>query len=116
MIVPKEIYEFSAEQGLTFLEHLAHNLTIELRYAASIRKPHGSLSHEQCHKTMYWINESTHNVVQLTRDIRIGRENWNAEDIANWVKLWINYDHADRHNMQAVVRSIHETLYPYRPD
>lgn len=111
MTVPREIYDFSAEQGITFLEHLAHNLTVAVRYAASSRQPYGSLTDEQARTSMYWINEAIHNVVQLTRDLRIGRENWDAEEVAQWIKLWIGYTHAEKYNRQAVERSIHETLH-----
>lgn len=116
MTVPREIYEFSSDQGITFLEHLAHNLTIAVRIAADSRQPHGPLTDEQSRKAMYWVNEVTHNVVQFTRDIRIGRDQWNAEQIAGWVELWLGYKHAEKYNRQAIERSIHETLHPYKPE
>ncbi len=115
MTVPREIYDFSDDEGLTFLEHLAHNLTIAVRIAAASRQPQGQLTDEQARKAMYWVNEATHNVVQLTRDRRIGREHWDAEKFAGWVELWIGYTHAEKYNVQAVERSILETLHPYRP-
>jgi hypothetical protein len=116
MTVPAEISEFSPEEGLTFLEHLAHNLTIAVRAAAEDRPPVGELSEEQCRRAMYWINEATHNVVQLTRDLRIGRETWNAAAITEWVKLWLRYSHAAPYIEQAIERSIDETLNPYSPE
>lgn len=61
---------------------------------------------------MYWVSEATHNVVQLARAIRIGRDNWDAEKVAQWIELWIGYTHAEKYNRQAVERSMHETLHP----
>jgi len=115
MSVPNEIYAFSAEDGLTFLEHLAHNLTIALRVAAEDRQPIGALTDEQSRKAIYWVNEATHNVVQLSRELRIGKENWDADDIAKWVELWMSYKHSAKYNTQAVNISIHQTLHPHVP-
>lgn len=78
MTVPLEIFQLSAVEGLTFLEHLAHHLTIGIRSAADARQPQGSLTDEQSRKAIYWINEALHNVVQLTRDIRMCRTMWES--------------------------------------
>ena len=114
--VPQEIFEFSAAQGLTFLEHLAHQLTISVRVAAEDRPPIGSLTDKQSRQAMYWANEANHNVVQLVRNLRIGREEWNAATIAEWVTLWCSYRPAQTYNRQAVALAIYETLHPYRPE
>ena len=115
MSVPNEIYDFTPEQGLTFLEYLAHDLTVAVRIAAGRRQPYGPLSEEQTRNAMYWVNEATHNVVQLTRDLRIGREPWNADEIAEWIKVWIGYQHASTLNQQAIERAIDKTLGPAHP-
>ncbi len=115
MTVPLEIFQLSAVEGLTFLEHLAHHLTIGIRSAADARQPQGSLTDEQSRKAIYWINEALHNVVQLTRDIRMGRTMWESERMAGWVDLWLKYSHSEKYNREAVERAMLETLHPYQP-
>ena len=67
----------SPEEGLTFLELFAHDLTIQIRVAADYRC-RDDRTPEQCVTEMFRINESLHNVVQLTRDLRVGREVWKS--------------------------------------
>ncbi len=110
MTVPREIYDFTAEQGLTFLEDLAHNLTIAVRVAASNCQPYGQLTEKEARQAMYWVNEATHNVVQLTRDLRIGREPWDPESTAGWLEIWMGYTHAAEFNTNAIEQSIREVI------
>jgi len=98
----------TADEGLAFLELLAHNLTIQVRVASSRSLPHGKISADQTRKSMYWINESLHNVVQLTRDLRIGRDDWLAEDILSWFELWLDYEHAGEYVSSAIEMSFRE--------
>ena len=87
--------QLTPDQGIAFLEHLAHNLTIMVRMAAGECAPHGTRTDDQVIHAMYWVNEALHNVVQLTRDLRVGREQWNSHQIAEWVQLWLSYKHAE---------------------
>lgn len=100
----------SDEQGLVFLEHLAHNLTIAVRIADSERQPNGPLSDEQTRLAMYWINEAIHNVVQLTRELRLEDRSWTRDDVWKWIDVWLGYDHASKYVRWATQRSIEQTM------
>lgn len=106
MSVPDAIDGFSAEEGLTFLEYLAHDLTVAVRQAAAPEPARGHLSDEESRRAMYWLNEALHNVVQLTRNLRIGREKWDSDEARRWLELWLGYDHAGRYVETAVEWSI----------
>ena len=108
LAVPAEIMELTDDEGLAFLELLAHNLTISVRMAASERQPTGQLTEEQTRLAMYWINEALHNVVQLTRDLRLKRERWSEAQTWKWIEVWQNYRHASKHINWAIHRSIEE--------
>lgn len=113
--VPREVADFSPEEGLTFLELLAHELTVAVRIAGHVRPPRGAHSIECSRRAMYWINEAIHNVVQLTRDLRIGREEWNTAAIARWLQLWTRYRHSAKYIPPAIEHAIELTRHPYRP-
>lgn len=115
MRAPREMHDFSSEEGLTFLEHLAHELTVAVRVAMDDCEPEGSLSEEQCRRAMFWVNEATHQVVQFTRDLRLGRKTWDAGEIAEWLEHWMGYAHGAVYIQNGVDRALRETLYPYRP-
>ena len=108
MSLKKEIERLTPEDGISFLELLAHNLTIAVRIVSSRREPYGELTEEQVRNSMYWINEALHNVVQLTRDLRIGRQNWEANDIHRWLELWLGYKHAGQDIDTAIKRTLNE--------
>ncbi len=108
LAVPAEIMSLTSDQGLTFLELLAHNLTIGVRMAASRRQPMGPLTEEQARLAMYWINEALHNVVQLTRDLRLGRELWSENETWKWIELWQKYNHGAEEIEWAIQHSIDE--------
>ena len=110
MTVPEKILELTDEQGLTFLEHFAHNLTISVRIAAGERQPIGPLTDEQTRLAMYWINEALHNVVQLTRELRLNRKSWTDDQTWKWFDVWLNYNHASKYISWAVQRSIEQTM------
>jgi hypothetical protein len=86
--------KLSPEAGLSFLEFLAHNLTIAVRTAAAKRVPYGELSEEEARNAMYWINEAIHDVVQRTRELRIQQQVWEADDITGLIVVWLGYKHA----------------------
>jgi hypothetical protein len=100
--------ELTDDQGLAFLELLAHNLTIGVRMAASRRQPTGPLTEEQTRLAMYWINEALHNVVQLTRELRLERERWSPNETWKWIELWQNYNHGAKEIDWAIQHSIDE--------
>ena len=108
MTVPAELSDFTNEQGLTFLELLAHNLTIGVRQAAIRRQPQGPLTEEQTRLAMYWINEALHNVVQLTRDLRLEHKKWSKDQTWKWVEMWQNYNHGAKEIEWAIQHSIQE--------
>lgn len=108
LLFKAELERLNSDDGISLLEHLAHNLTISVRIAADSRRPFGSLTDEQARLAMYWINEALHNVVQLTRDLRIGRETWDAQTIDAWVRLWLSYEHADGYIRSAVERAFRD--------
>ena len=107
-----ELSKHSPEEGLTFLELLAHNLTTAVRIVANDRTPHGELPEEDAYNAMYWINEAIHDVVQRTRELRIQQRLWDAEDITEWVVLWLSYKHAAGYVKTAVERSFWEMTHP----
>lgn len=109
LTVADETSRFSDEQGLTFLEHLAHNLTISVRIADSDRQPNGPLSEQQTRLAMYWINEAIHNVVQLTRVLRLEHKTWTRDETWKWIDVWLGYDHASHYIRWAIHRSIEQT-------
>ena len=100
--------ELTDEQGLAFLELLAHNLTIGVRMAASRRQPMGPLTEEQTRLAMYWINEALHNVVQLTRELRLEHERWSQNETWKWIDLWQKYNHGAKEIEWAIQQSIEE--------
>ena len=108
LAIPAEIMELTDDQGLSFLELLAHNLTIGVRKAASRRQPMGPLTDEQTRLAMYWINEALHNVVQLTRALRLKRESWSQNETWKWIELWQKYNHGATEIEWAIQRSIEE--------
>jgi hypothetical protein len=108
LAVAAEIMELTDDQGLTFLELLAHNLTIGVRMAASRRQPMGRLTEEQARLAMYWISETLHNVVQLTRELRLERERWSQNETWKWIELWQNYNHGAQEIEWAIQHSIEE--------
>ena len=108
MAIPADILDFTDDQGLTFLELLAHNLTIGVRIAASRRQPMGPLTEEQTRLAMYWINEALHNVVQLTRELRLERELWSQKQTVKWIELWQTYGHGAEQIEWAIQQSIEE--------
>jgi hypothetical protein len=108
MALPADIVELTDDQGLIFLELLAHNLTIGVRMAASRRQPMGPLTEEQTRLAMYWINEALHNVVQLTRELRLEPESWSQNETWKWIELWQNYTHGAREIEWAIQYSIEE--------
>jgi hypothetical protein len=111
-----KIRRLTPEQGIAFLEHLAHNLTIMVRVAAEQRRPYGTRTEEQTRDSMYWINEALHNVVQLTRDLRIGRETWDSERIVGWVEMWLAYKHAGQYVQTAVERAFRDLGQPWNQE
>ena len=111
--VRSELLKFSPEVGLSFLELLAHNLTIAVRIAADERFPYGELSEEEARNAMYWINEAIHDVVQRTREMRIQQRLWDAEDITGWVTIWLGYEHAAEFIETAVERSFRDLEQPW---
>ena len=110
--VRSELSKFSPQEGLSFLELLAHNLTIAVRIAADDRIPNGELSEEEARNAMYWINESIHDVVQRTRELRIQQRVWDADDITEWIVVWLGYKHAAGYIETAVERSFWEMTHP----
>lgn len=106
MKVPVEIMELNDVRGLTFLELLAHKLTIGVRMAAGRRQPAGPLTEEQTRLAMYWINEALHNVVQLTRDLRLERKFSSRDETWKWVELWQNYKHGAKEIEWAIQHTI----------
>jgi hypothetical protein len=110
--VRSELLKFAPEVGLSFLEFLAHNLTIAVRIAADRRIPHGELSAEEARNAMYWTNEAIHDVVQRTRELRIQQRQWDAEDITEWITMWLGYEHAAEFIEHAVERSFRDIERP----
>ncbi len=111
--VRSELLKFTPEEGLSFLELLAHNLTIAVRVAADRRIPFGPLSQDDARNAMYWINEAIHDVVQRTRELRIQQRVWDVDDIADWITLWLGYKHAAEFIETAVERSLRDIKQPY---
>lgn len=108
MNVKHQLKQMNPEEGLTFLELLAHNLTIQVRIAASRREPYGENTEEQTRSSMYWINESLHDVVQLTRDLRLRRREWDPNDIFSCLQIWLNYKNASEYVKSALDVSFDE--------
>ena len=108
LAVPAEIMELTDDQGLAFLELLAHNLTIGVRMAASRRQPMGPLTEKQTRLPMYWINEALHNVVQLTRELRLEPERWSQNETWKWIELWQKHNHGTEQIEWAIQHSIEE--------
>ena len=108
MNLKPDLDRLTADQGLTLLELLAHNLTIQVRVASSRTVPNGNSPADETRKSMYWINESLHNVVQLTRELRIGDKNWHPDDTHSWMQLWLGYAHAGEYVASAIDRSFVE--------
>lgn len=111
--VRSELLKFTPEVGLSFLELLAHNLTIAVRIAANDRTPNGAPSEEEAHNAIYWTNEAIHDVVQRTRELRIQQRVWDVDDIADWITLWLGYKHAAEFIETAVERSLRDIKQPY---
>ena len=111
--VRSELLKFMPEEGLSFLELLAHNLTIAVRIAANDRTPNGALSEEEAHNAMYWINEAIHDVVQRTRELRIQQRKWDGDDISKWTTLWLGYEHAAELIQIAVEWSFRDLGHPW---
>ncbi len=107
------LLKFTPEEGLSFLELLAHNLTIAVRIAADDRTPNGKLSEEEARNAMYWINEAIHDVVQRTRELRTQQRAWDAVDIAEWVIVWLGYKDAVDFIEIAVERSFSDIEQPW---
>ncbi len=84
-----------------------------VRVAVDDRQPEGVLTDEQARNAMFWINEALHNVVQMTRDLRIGRETWDSERVYGWVDMWINYKHASKYVETAVERALSDLNAPW---
>jgi hypothetical protein len=57
---------------------------------------------------MYWINEALHNVVQLTRELRLERERWSQDETWKWIEVWQNYKHAAQYIDWAIQQSMDE--------
>ena len=111
--VRTELLKFSPEVGLSFLELLAHNLTIAVRIVANDRIPHGPISENEAYNAMFWINEAIHDVVQRTRELRIQQRLWDGEDITGWVTIWLGYEHAAEFIETAVERSFWDITQPW---
>ena len=113
MTIKEHIQRLSPNDGLSFLEHLAHRLTIMVRVAVDDRQPEGELTDEQARNAMFWINEALHNVVQMTRDLRIGRETWDSENVSSWVDMWTHYEHASDYVVKATERALSDLECPW---
>ena len=100
--------QFDSSEGLTFLELLSHNLTIQVRVAAGRRSPYGPCTEDETRDSMYWINESLHDNVQITRDIRIGSMAWDSDDILSCMQGWLNSTHAAPYVESAINATIRE--------
>ena len=100
--------ELTDDDGLTFFELLAHNLTIGVRMAASRRQPMGPLTEEQIRLAMYSINEALHKVVQLTRELRLEPERWSQNETWKWIEVWQSYNHGAEEIAWAIQHSIKE--------
>jgi hypothetical protein len=70
----------------------------------------GPLTEEQTRLAMYWINEALHNVVQLTRELRLERKCWSQNETWTWIELWQNYKHGSREIEWAIQFSIAQLL------
>ncbi len=112
MRAPREIEDFSSEELLTFLEHLAHELTIAVRVAMHDCEPYGSLSEQQCRRAMYWVNEATHEVVQFTRQLRLGLDPCGPQYVAECVERWMRHAPRTAYVQVAVERANYHTLNP----
>lgn len=102
------VSQFDDSQGLEFLELFAHNLTIAVRIAASHRQPEGPATDDETHLAMYWINEALHNVVQLTRELRLDPGVWSEKSTWRWLDLWCGYKHGAAEIEWAVEHTLQE--------
>ena len=100
--------QLDTSAGLTFLELLSHNLTIQVRVAAGRRSPYGPCTEDETRDSMYWINESLHDNVQIARDIRIGNMAWEADGILSCMQGWLNSTHAAPYVETAINATIRE--------
>ena len=108
MSVLHRLKELDSTEGLDFLELLAHNLTIQVRIASSCTAPHGQHTEKQTRNSMYWINESLHNVVQMTRELRLGHTKWEPNEVFSWVQLWLDSKHGSEYVATAVDMSFND--------
>lgn len=108
MTIESSLRRFSEEEGLTFLEYLAHELTIAIRMIPE-RIHDGEMDEIQCRNAMFWTNEALHNVVQMTRALRIRTEVWEPTGILEWIQMWIRWKHASTFVENSVERAIYVT-------
>ncbi len=101
----EDVIRLGPERGLSFLEHLSHNLTIAIRLAHSRLKPEGDLTEGQVLEAIFWINEAQHNVVQLTRNLRVEWEAWIAEEVIEWLEVWTRHDTSREFVVWAITRA-----------
>jgi hypothetical protein len=68
----------------------------------------GPLTEEHTRLAMYWINEALHNVVQLTRELRLESKRWSQNEMWKWIELWQKYNHGAKEIGWAIQHSIEE--------